>query len=324
MVPSEHRTLEIPLSIRLLITPVASVGKWVWSVIVIRAQKDGLALIPLFLSALGIFPIWISIAMSTTSIVLISLSISKSEAKSVILEQANTALQTEKKTLETTNQQLVTQKGALQLQYDQLKREKTDLSTDRDVVINQRGAAITEKAHVLIERDRIADENRSLNEQKAALQRQNQTLSAEKEAALVAQKELETQIQARLGELGALRAQLAQVGEYKELNQTLEQFHQLYTQVVANEGNPRGPTQMALETLIPRYQAHRARLHEQLQKTIDDLPSTDLARITLSGILRLSKEETGHVERISKALHLFMELRAPVLDRLVNNQTRGA
>ncbi len=206
--------------------------------------------------------------------------------------------------------ELVDQSDVLRLANDRLTWEKNQAVEERDHVIGERQELILNRAPILIERDHLREEKQQLTGERDAARNQNELLVRERNEAVEARRAQDGAYHRALEELGEFRVQLEQVGDYRELNQHLTRFHEMYVQIAQN-GNG-GATQLALEILIPQYKAHRARLHEMLQAAINGLAENDLGRIPLRGILRLSQEEMEHVEKISQTLHLFGELRQPL------------
>jgi FtsZ-binding cell division protein ZapB len=207
-------------------------------------------------------------------------------------------------------QELVDQSDGLRIVNDRLTWEKNQVVAERDHLIGERQELILGQAPILIERDHLREERQQLTGERDVARNQNELLTGERNEAVEARRVQDGAYHRALEELGELRVRLDQVGDYRELNQHLTRFHEMYVQIAQN-GNG-GATQLALEILIPQYKAHRARLHEMLQIAINGLPENDLGRIPLRGILRLSQEEMEHVEKISQTLHLFGELRQPL------------
>jgi chromosome segregation ATPase len=319
MISSPQGIVEIPLSVRFLITPATSVAKWIWGVVVLRVKQDGVALTALFFSATGLFPVWISLAIAVSSVVVISLSISRADSKSALLAEANTALQTDKRALETTNQTLVSEKGKLQILHDDLKKAKEALVKDNDLITLQRKEAIAAQAPLNIKCDQLNEQIRVLTEGQAVAQGEKEQLTKEKAEAIQAKLSLETRFKPLNEELAQLRAQSSRTDAYEELNKTLEEFGERYNAVVVNQGSGRGATQMALETLIPQYQEDRRKWNARLQTIIATFDPITPAFLCLTEILRTSQSEVGHLERISKALHLLKELRTTLSSRVIQN-----
>jgi hypothetical protein len=219
--------------------------------------------------------------------------------------------------LNTRIQTVLAQSDVLSISNDRSLWEKNQVIEERDLVRGEREELILGRAPILIERDQLRRENQTLLQERNAAQNKNGQLNQEKIEAVREKEEMKTEYHQALEDLGHARLQLAKRDDLQELNQKLSRFQELYIQTVQEEKNngasqSNGATQMALHTLIPQYQKHRGKLHEMLQTAIDELPVTDLSRIPLKGILRLSTEEMGHIEQISQSLHLFKELRKPI------------
>ena len=218
-------------------------------------------------------------------------------------------------------QTLVRQTNVFKVENKQFSWEKEQATSEKDRIAEQRNGLVTEKAEIAVERERFEDEKEALKKEKASLEVKNQKLSQEK-AELVASKKLleKGHIQA-LEELSEARRKQESAADYKELDQRLAECHKMYDKLQGQEGG--SSTQLALETLVPKYEAHRDKLHKILQEAIQDLPETDLRRATLKGILRISQEEMEHVKAISQTMHLFKELREP-LSQLFQAQAGAA
>lgn len=305
-VPEQIKPIEVPLWVRLLIQPLVSTATWAWNVVVLRAQKDGAALIPLFLSALGIFPLWISLAMAVGSVVAISISISNAESKASQLEITNGTLKREKQELENRCHTLLDEKSELALRQAQTQREKEDVVKERDRLIQERRNGIQEKAGISIERDELRREIEKFRENLEKNLAECEGLRREKDSALQETAELKVRYRDLLTECGKLKAQVIPENDAHRFNRMLEKFHALYEQMGQGKG---GMTGMALQELIPQYKAHRENLHRMLRTSIDLLPEEDSNRIPLNGILRLSEWETDHLERLGEALHVLEMLR---------------
>jgi len=307
--------IEIPLSIRISIDPIASAVKWVWNVVVLNIRDDWMPLTLLFMSATGIFPIWPSIAIAVTSTFIIYSSIST--ARSSALYRAN--LHAENQRLQDQNHLLIDQRGELQIRYNAVSRERNDLIQEHERFSIEIRELIDNRTQIAIERNRLADEIQHLREQENANQNQNSQLVQQRDAAEERKKQLEEQCRNNLREVGELRAMMGQVDAYTKLHETLERFHDLYQQVIGGQEDQEGPLKFAHERLIPQYQVHRAKLHEMLKTSIALLEPDDLNRIPLAGILRISEQEMRHIERISKTINLLREFRAPLIHQLQQN-----
>lgn len=207
-------------------------------------------------------------------------------------------------------QQLAAQNHVLRLSHDLLASENKQVVEERDRSHTDVAQLHLAQAPVLIERDHLRQEKQKLSQQLQALSQQIDRLTQELTQALAAKKVKEKEHFQALKELDQTRTKLQLAGDYQQLNTTLERFQDAYLKL-PQKGN-RNATQLALGTLIPEYKSHREKLHTMLQSVIDGLPENDLARIPLEGILRVSKEEMEHVEKISRTLHLLEDLRQPL------------
>ncbi len=176
---------------------------------------------------------------------------------------------------------------------DRLNRDIGDLTTERDRVIHERPNLVLGKAFILNEQDRLQGENQLLKKQRYGLQK-------DLDVATKDQKRLENANHIALQELKDKEIQLEQLNDYHKLNQVLEKFRATYPPIADGQGT----TQLALKQLISHFKAHRESLHQTLEKAIQDLPEDELARVPLKAILRISKEETNHLEDITKTFGL--------------------
>lgn len=202
----------------------------------------------------------------------------------------------------------------MSLWYAQVTGEQREGVLNEEIRrLQERIQTVAEKAEVLrVVNDRLMWEKRQAESDRAHVIEERERLIREKTQILQQLNDLRTEREQsahhRAKTDAAAQQQLRCSERYDALNATLSRFHDLYCQM--DPEGQQGATQLALEEMIPQYKAHRELLHEMLQTAIEALPeSDDLLRLSLEGILRVSKQEIGHVERISEALHLLAELK---------------
>jgi len=206
---------------------------------------------------------------------------------------------------------------------ERLERSNQDLIQARlewDNIVLQRAPLIIERDGLLEQNQRLQDTNAEMSRQRAEEQNHNLRLVEEHELAVREKKEAE---EARLNQLGeykraiqeaeVYRVRLGHSQDYKEFNEILQEFHELYLQKCdkQDEENP-GATYSGLRKLVPLYKTHRDKLHEMLDVIIQKMDKNDEARVLLGGILDISKSEMEHLERIIKIFHLNEELRKSI------------
>lgn len=180
--------------------------------------------------------------------------------------------------------------------------KNNEATREIETLTEQRKQLLFDRAPVLAERDRLAKENSELRAERDQLIMERNLACEEKNNA-------EGRCNYALEKLQGLQLSFDRMEDYRVLSEQLDRFQELYLQSQKNGLDEKGMTQQALDELIPCYKEHREKLHVTLDEVIQQLPQDSVEEVCLKGILRISKEETLHLERISQTLQLIEGLR---------------
>lgn len=273
--------IEIPWSVKFLecfISPLKHAVQWVWDVVVLRAQKDGLALTLLFLGALGIFPAWVGLAIAVTGVVMIAIGVSKVEVELAQVKERRMKLLEDKGTLEKQIRMLEGRASDSQIDHKALGDKKRELEKEIERLQQERSEMISNEADMRSDRDRLQEENEQLLEEKEKWTREKREMEERKK-----EKEIEcTQIRE---EQEIFRGKNVREGLHQRFQQLCQQVTK--GQVVSED----------LQKLGVAIQERQLKYREMLQKILDETPEDAPLRVALQGILEFS-EEMEEIEKM--------------------------
>jgi hypothetical protein len=227
-------------------------------------------------------------------------------------DQLQAELRREKDRAQALNGQI----GGLYLELETLRVANDHLTWKKDQAEKEKGYAIKELEALTLGRAAFVTELREFREKNQQQTQELEELRPQKERLLQklneALKEKRTQNEKynqALEEIGALRLKLDWANDYKQINQQIDQFHELCAQI-PQEGTER-VTRYAISTLIPRLIEHRKSLNAMLEVILkspsEDKGDDERLEVPVMGILNLSQEETILLERIQRVLFLVEE-----------------
>lgn len=202
-----------------------------------------------------------------------------------------------------------------QVEELQVERERLNLHVNR--LKEERDEAITAKDRALSQVDQHIDLTVQLSQQVNTLQKELQAIQMclkkteiEKNNAIESLNAQSNQLKTAVEQLQDLQNQLNQSRSHTHLSEKLSRIEEIYQQ---NSRECASATEKELEELIPMYEKQEDSYRLMLEQAIAQLGPDDATRIPLQGFLKISKEKSGHIARISKSLHLHKELRNSLL-----------
>ena len=204
------------------------------------------------------------------------------------------------------------ERGQLRDELDRANQDVVQARQERDAITLQRAPLIIERDRIRMDYERLLNENQETELQRREEKNQHLQLVQErdqavreKEEAVEAQMNQKEDYQNAIRQASILEARLEQSHSGEELNRILDRFHLLYIENIEKHGGQgSGSTHLELKRLIPLYKTHRERHHQMLDELILKVDRNNEIRVHLEGILEISKEEIGHLERISETFHL--------------------
>ena len=128
---------------------------------------------------------------------------------------------------------------------------------------------------------------------------------------------LASQANAAIHEMEALKIVSTREDSYKKINALLEKLSQKTCSLVAAPSKEeQGMIREACEDLLPVYAENREDFHQLLEESISKMPQGKETGY-LEGILRISRAETKHLQKISGTLQLIDELRLNLQGNLI-------
>jgi hypothetical protein len=196
------------------------------------------------------------------------------------------------------------------------------LQQERNTALEERDDARGEVTNTMIGMDQLVSEKEELTSVNAELQikvdkafQERNTALGEKIAALEEKKKKQIELDQTVQRIDVLNNELIQAKNNDEL---LAQFQKIDEAYALRKGRQEGQptmTELELQQLIPLYEKQENEYRDMIQERLGELPEEHSIQVPLEGLLKISKEKSGHLKRVSEELHFYAELEKP-LNRL--------